>query len=67
MATKVQVECFLKELHEKLKIGQIFFVHRQKNIEIYIKIQLVGLNTICISFHESEYHPMVYPFKERES
>ncbi len=36
-----------------------------KETEVYIKISLgrPGSNTICISFHPSEY-PMNYPFKQ---
>lgn len=117
MATKSEVEAFLKELHEKMQVGQVIFVFRQKNIdaiheldlvhadddrksvirslaaedysegpnpddngiaplwvfgkeykgkEIYIKIQIVRLNTICISFHEAEHHPMYYPLKVKQ-
>ncbi len=114
MATKSEVETFLKELHEKMQVGRVIFVFRQKNIEaihnldlvhadedrksvirslevedysegpnpddygisplwvfgkmykgkeIYIKIQIVKLNTICVSFHEAEHQPMGYPLK----
>lgn len=114
MATKSEVEMFLKELHEKMRVGRIWFVSRQKNLdaiadldiehpneerkrvikdlvaedysegpvpddfgvaplwvfgkdfkgrEIYIKIQIIGLDTVCISFHEAEHHPMDYPLK----
>lgn len=36
------------------------------NHEIYIKISLgyLNMNTICVSFHVSEY-PMTYPFKKQ--
>ena len=53
MATKEQVEDFLKRLKEKIKV-----------FDIIIKITLGQPNnsTICISFHLAE-HPMNYPFK----
>jgi hypothetical protein len=67
MATKVEVEQFLKELNEKIRFFEISFRPRLKNlqgVEVYIKISkgLENKPADCMSFHPAEF-PMTYPLK----
>lgn len=58
--TKEDVQSFLEQFHEKMKV----FGKDVKNREVYIKIMIsdYGGQTICISFHLAE-APLKYPFK----
>jgi len=54
MITKEEVQNFLNQFHEKMKIFGIIYL-----------LGGVGCQTICISFHIAE-HPLSYPFKIEE-
>ena len=58
--TSADVQCFLEQFHEKMKV----FGKDVKGREVYIKIMIsqFGGQTICISFHLAE-HKLNYPFK----
>lgn len=58
MITKDEVQKFLVQFHQKLKVfGIIYRDDRGKNQKT--------LQTICISFHIAE-QPLLYPFKMEE-
>ena len=66
MATKEEVQRFLNQMKEKIKVfGIIYRDDRGKNAQTLIDLEITlgkGSSALCISFHLAE-HPMNYPFK----
>ena len=61
MATKEQVEEFLRDLKQKIRIwGILYRDDRGKNAQTLADLEL---SPVCISFHLSEYS-LNYPFKK---
>lgn len=60
MITKEEVQAFLSQFHEKMKIfGILFRDDRGKNQNTLEELEIVP------SFHLAE-HPLVYPFKAKK-